>query len=136
MSAPAEVYDLLAQDAGLAAIVGTRVYAGWLPAGDANSVGAAFPCLVFRQVSQLPDELSHDGANGWERPRFAVDCWGAPTETDSAYGVAHALAQAVKRVIRAASYRIDNATDKDYQLARNYATAGRSFYVGVKWAPQ
>jgi len=32
--------------------------------------------------------------------------------------------------------RIDNATDKDYQLARNYATAGRSFYVGVKWAPQ
>jgi vitamin B12 transporter len=32
--------------------------------------------------------------------------------------------------------RIDNLADKDYQLARNYATAGRTFYVGVKWAPQ
>lgn len=32
--------------------------------------------------------------------------------------------------------RVDNLTDKDYQLARNYATAGRTFYVGVKWAPQ
>ena len=32
--------------------------------------------------------------------------------------------------------RIDNLTDKDYQSARTYATAGRSVYVGVKWAPQ
>ncbi|SFM46451.1 TonB-dependent receptor [Variovorax sp. OV329] len=32
--------------------------------------------------------------------------------------------------------RIDNATDKDYHLVRNYATAGRSFYVGLKWAPK
>ncbi|WP_227001450.1 TonB-dependent receptor domain-containing protein [Pulveribacter suum] len=32
--------------------------------------------------------------------------------------------------------RLDNATDKHYELARYYATAGRSFYVGLKWAPQ
>lgn len=32
--------------------------------------------------------------------------------------------------------RLDNATDKDYQLVRNYATAGRTFYVGLKWAPK
>ena len=32
--------------------------------------------------------------------------------------------------------RIDNLADKDYQLARTYATAGRTVYVGVKWAPQ
>ena len=32
--------------------------------------------------------------------------------------------------------RIDNVADKDYQLARTYATAGRTVYVGVKWAPQ
>jgi len=32
--------------------------------------------------------------------------------------------------------RIDNATDKDYQLVRDYATAGRSIYVGLKWAPR
>jgi len=32
--------------------------------------------------------------------------------------------------------RIDNLADKGYQLARTYATAGRTVYVGVKWAPQ
>ena len=32
--------------------------------------------------------------------------------------------------------RLDNLADKDYQLARTYATAGRTFYVGLKWAPQ
>ena len=32
--------------------------------------------------------------------------------------------------------RIDNLTDKKYEVARNYGTAGRSFYIGVKWAPK
>ncbi|MET0311940.1 MAG: TonB-dependent receptor [Burkholderiaceae bacterium] len=32
--------------------------------------------------------------------------------------------------------RIDNVADKDYELARTYATQGRYAYVGVKWAPQ
>lgn len=31
--------------------------------------------------------------------------------------------------------RIDNLTDQDYQTARLYATEGRTFYVGLKWAP-
>ena len=32
--------------------------------------------------------------------------------------------------------RLDNLADKQYELARSYATPGRSFYLGVKWAPQ
>ena len=32
--------------------------------------------------------------------------------------------------------RLDNAADKNYELARTYATAGRVAYLGVKWAPQ
>lgn len=32
--------------------------------------------------------------------------------------------------------RIDNVGDKQYQTARTYATEGRSFYLGLKWAPQ
>lgn len=31
--------------------------------------------------------------------------------------------------------RLDNAADKTYELARTYATPGRTVYVGVKWAP-
>ncbi|MDB5850941.1 MAG: TonB-dependent receptor [Rhodoferax sp.] len=32
--------------------------------------------------------------------------------------------------------RVDNVGDKQYQTARTYAQEGRSFYVGLKWAPQ
>ncbi|MPN55030.1 Vitamin B12 transporter BtuB [bioreactor metagenome] len=32
--------------------------------------------------------------------------------------------------------RINNVADKQYEFARNYATAGRTFYVGLKWSPQ
>lgn len=32
--------------------------------------------------------------------------------------------------------RLDNLTDKKYQLADTYGTAGRTFFVGLKWAPQ
>ncbi len=32
--------------------------------------------------------------------------------------------------------RVDNLADKQYELARTYATVGRSLYAGVKWAPQ
>lgn len=32
--------------------------------------------------------------------------------------------------------RLDNATDTAYQLANTYATAGRTLYVGLKWALQ
>ncbi|MEZ5707513.1 MAG: TonB-dependent receptor [Burkholderiaceae bacterium] len=31
--------------------------------------------------------------------------------------------------------RVDNVTDADYQTASGYATAGRTLYVGLKWAP-
>lgn len=31
--------------------------------------------------------------------------------------------------------RLDNALDRDYTLAKDYATAGRTFYVGLKWMP-
>lgn len=34
------------------------------------------------------------------------------------------------------SARVDNLADTDYQLARTYATGGRTFYLGLKWALQ
>ena len=32
--------------------------------------------------------------------------------------------------------RVDNVGDKDYTLARGYATGGRNAYLGLKWTPQ
>lgn len=34
------------------------------------------------------------------------------------------------------SARVDNAADKNYELARGYATAGRTAFVNLKWAPR
>lgn len=111
MSAPAELYELLAADSGLDAVVDGRIYAGWLPESDANAVGAEFPCVVYRQVSLAPDEQTHDGINGWDRPRFACDCWAASDESASAYTNAHAIADIVKTILRAASFRVENEID-------------------------
>lgn len=32
--------------------------------------------------------------------------------------------------------RVNNLANKDYQTARGYATAGRTFYLGLTWAPR
>ncbi len=32
--------------------------------------------------------------------------------------------------------RVNNLADKNYQLANTYTTPGRTFYAGVRWAPQ
>lgn len=32
--------------------------------------------------------------------------------------------------------RVDNATGKDYESVRGYATAGRTFYLGLNWSPR
>ena len=32
--------------------------------------------------------------------------------------------------------RVDNIGDRDYQKVRGYATAGRTFYVGLRWTPR
>ena len=32
--------------------------------------------------------------------------------------------------------RVDNVADKKYQLAKGYATPGRTFYAGLRWAPR
>jgi len=32
--------------------------------------------------------------------------------------------------------RVNNLANKDYQVARGYATAGREFYVGLRWSPR
>lgn len=128
MSAPSELYELLAGDASLDAAVDGRVYAGWLPESDANSVGAEFPCVVFRQVSLAPDEQTHDGI-AYERPRFALDCWALPDESSSAYAKAHAIADIVKSLVRAGTYRVEGETD----LPETDTTLHRVVIDAVLW---
>lgn len=60
----------------------------------------------------------------------------ANTQVLGGYGVVHLTAGTRLAQDVTLQARIDNVGDKAYQLARTYATAGRTFYVGLKWAPQ
>ena len=52
------------------------------------------------------------------------------------YAVVNLVASAVLTPALTLQARLDNVADKSYQLARGFATAGRSFYVGLKWQPR
>ena len=98
-------------------------------AGSAPSAGALRtpPDAAATAAERLSSEVIASGQ------RYANP---ANTQVLGGYGLLNltastALGQGVTLLAR-----VDNATDKDYQLVRNYATAGRTFYLGVKWTPK
>lgn len=58
---------LLAQ-AGVSALVGTRVYASHLPQQP------TLPAITFNRITGQR-ELMHSGRSGLAHPQFQVDCW-------------------------------------------------------------
>ena len=59
----------------------------------------------------------------------------ANTRTLSGYTVLNLVASTqITRDIGLVA-RVDNVGDKDYTLARGYATGGRNAYIGLKWTP-
>ncbi len=77
---------LLLADSALAALIGTRLYAGILPQS------ALMPAVVYALVSGVP-QVAHDGPDGLERSRIQVDAW------DDDYPGSVAVANAVKAVV-------------------------------------
>ena len=59
----------------------------------------------------------------------------ANTTKLAAYGLLNLYAQTKIGKDLTMLLRLDNANDAKYQLANGYATAGRSLYAGLKWAP-
>ena len=57
------------------------------------------------------------------------------TEPLASYTLVHLSASTVIAKDWTLLGRVDNLADKDYVTAKGYATAGRTFYVGLKWAP-
>jgi len=111
MSAAQQAYEALIADASLDALIDGRLYPSRLPQAEPNRESALFPCVVYRQVSLADAPESHDGLSGWERPRVQLDCWGEAEEDDSAYAVAHAVADVVKTALRALTWRVENEID-------------------------
>lgn len=60
----------------------------------------------------------------------------ANTQVLGGYGVINLYANAVIARDWQLLARVDNVGDKKYQLAKGYATPGRTFYVNLRWAPR
>lgn len=79
------LFAFLTANAGLAALVGTRVYRNKLPQKP------TYPAIRYFQASGS-EEYSHSGASNWPTPRLQFDCM-APGSTE---------ASAVEAALRAA----------------------------------
>lgn len=62
------LYSLLAGDAAIAAIVGTRIYPNFIPQ-DAD-----LPALIYQQISGYRHH-TNAGALGLAVPRVQINCW-------------------------------------------------------------
>ena len=64
--------------------------------------------------------------------------WDNATNTNvlAGYGVVNLYASATIARDWSVLARIDNVGDRDYRIARGYATAGRTFFVGLRWSPR
>lgn len=80
------IYEALTENAGVTALVGTRVYPVIAPQA------ATLPLIVYTLISGQQEE-SHSGASGLARPRYQFDCY---AETITA---AFALGEAVRLAI-------------------------------------
>lgn len=69
-----DIYTRLSGDAGVSALVGTRIYRRILPQDD------DLPAITYTQVSETP-LVNLDGENAKRNARFQFDCFGS---TDSA----------------------------------------------------
>ena len=73
----------LIADAGVAALVGTRVYPGLLPQKP------TYEAITYERVSNT----GQDGSSNRKQSRWQINCWGAT------YAEAHVLANAVKAAL-------------------------------------
>lgn len=76
----------LVAQAGITALIGTRVYPSLLPQN------VTLPAMVMQMISD-PHELLHDGPQGLPTARVQYDCWGRTSL--EATNVAQALRAAV-----------------------------------------
>lgn len=101
----AALFGHLSTEAGLSALVGTRVFPIQLPQG------ATLPAVTFQRISTRP--LTHRSSTTptYSRPRFQFGCWAS--SFDGAVALRAALRAAMGTVAQASSPRIDVALLQD-----------------------
>lgn len=96
------IYTKLTSYAGLAALIGTRVYPSQLPQR------VALPAITYLRITTSAVATRDDsGRASLERPRFQFDCWG--TTRKQARSVAAVLRHALGTFPQASAPRVDVA---------------------------
>jgi hypothetical protein len=85
-----DIYSLLTNDAGVSALVSTRVYPMSLPQDG------TLPAITYTQVSDNP-QVNLDGENALRANRYQFDCF------STTYTGAHALGEALKTAMETAT---------------------------------
>lgn len=80
------IFDHLTGDAGVAALVGTRIYPTVIPQD------AALPACAYQRISG-PRDLAHDGPTGQALARIQFTC------TATSYGAVKGLANAIREAL-------------------------------------
>lgn len=83
----AALFKHLSTQAGVTALVGTRIYPLVLPQN------VAYPAIRYQRIS-TPRVYSKSGPSGDSRPRLQIDCWALT------YGDAKRLADAVETAMK------------------------------------
>lgn len=101
MSIEAAIRTHLIGDAGLATLIGARVYPVQLPQRP------TLPAITYQRISTLPTQDRGDAAASHARTRYQFDCWAA--DYDGLLAVRTALVTALGTVAQASNPRIDVA---------------------------
>lgn len=80
------IFNILTNDAGVAALVVTRIYPNIVP------IDATLPAIAYQRIS-ASSEMAHDGPAGYAQARLQI------TMIDDDYGDCKALAAAVKAAL-------------------------------------
>ncbi len=86
------IYAILAADAGVNAIVGTRIYPGKLPQG------VTLPAIVYGRITTGPNHASGN-TPGLRSAFIQTTCYDEDDATQSAYEGADVLGKAVKSAL-------------------------------------
>ncbi|WP_027015922.1 TonB-dependent receptor domain-containing protein [Comamonas composti] len=95
--------------------------------------------LLARRSKRFANLSAEGGWGGWQWTGEMQTASGRYDKVDNQYrlgGYTLFNLSASRTLSRGLSLiaRVDNLLDKDYTLARDYATAGRVVYVGLKWS--
>jgi hypothetical protein len=113
------IYNILANDAAVAAVVGTRIYRVRMPDNP------TFPAITYQTTYGTQVE-SFTGYSGLKMPVVAIDCWGKTAK------VTQELAEKVRTALHGYSgtysdIRIDNVLE--WSFVEMYESDTETFHI-------